>query len=78
MMYTKKPNHMGVLVGEVIGYNANKGHVKMKLYKELNLGDSISIKESSCKISELMQRNNNIKSADIGQVVTVGNRRCME
>ena len=72
MMYTKKPNHMGVLVGEVIGYNANKGHVKMKLYKELNLGDSISIKESSCKISELMQRNNNIKSADIGQVVTVG------
>lgn len=72
MMYTKKPNHMGVLVGEVIGYNANKGYVKIKLSKELNLGDSIAINESSCKISELMKENNNIKSADIGQFITVG------
>lgn len=72
MMYTKKPNHMGVFVGEVIGYNSNKGHAKIKLFKELNLGDSISINDSSCKISELMNGNNNIKSANIGQVVTVG------
>ena len=72
MMYTRKPNHMGVLVGEVIGYNSNKGHVKIKLSKELNLGDSIAINDSSCKISELMKENNNIKSANIGQVITVG------
>lgn len=72
MMYTKKPNHIGVPVGEVIGYNANKGYVKIKLSKELNLGDSIRVKDSSCKISELMQGNNNIKSGDIGQIITVG------
>ena len=72
MMYTKKPNHIGIPVGEVVGYNPNKGHVKIKLSKELNLGDSIAINEASCKISELMQGNNNIKSADPGQVVTVG------
>ncbi len=72
MMYTKRPNHMGVLVGEVVGYNPNKGHVKIKLIKGLNLGDSIAIKDSSCKISELMQENNNIKTAGIGQIVTVG------
>lgn len=72
MMYTKKPNHIGVQVGEVISYNPNKGHVKIKLSKELNLGDSISINDSSCKISELMNGNNNIKSANLGQVVTVG------
>lgn len=72
MMYTKRPNHMGVQVGEVISYNPSKGHVKIKLSKELNLGDSISINESSCKISELMSGNNNIKSASIGEVVTVG------
>ena len=72
MMYTKRPNHIGILIGEVIGYNSNKGHVKVKLTKELNLGDAISINDSSCKISELMQGNNNIKSASIGQVVTIG------
>lgn len=72
MMYTIKPNHMGVFVGEVIGYNSNKGHVKIKLSKELNLGDSIAIRDASCKISELMQGNNNIKSANPTQVITVG------
>lgn len=72
MMYTKKPNHMGVLIGEVIGYNPNKGHVKVKLSKELSLRDSIAINDASCKISELMKSNTNIKSANLGQVVTVG------
>ena len=50
MMYTKRPNHMGVLVGEVVGYEPNKGYAKIKLLKELNLGDSIAIKDSSFKI----------------------------
>lgn len=72
MMYIKKPNHIGILVGEVIGYNPNKGHVKIKLSKELDLGDSIAINDSSCKVSELMQGNSNIKSSNAGQIVTVG------
>lgn len=72
MMYTKRPNHIGIPVGEVIGYNANKGYAKIKLSKELNLGDSIRVKDSSCKISELMQGNNNIKSGGTSQIVTVG------
>lgn len=72
MMYTKKPNHIGILVGEVIGYNPNKGHAKIRLSRELNLGDSIAINDSSCKISELMQWNNNVKSVNAGQIVTVG------
>ncbi len=72
MMYTIKPNHMGISIGEVIAYNSNKGYAKIKLTKELNLGDSIEINGSSCKISELMKSNNNIKSADVGQVITVG------
>ena len=72
MMYTAKPNHIGILIGKVIGYNSSKGHVKVELLKELNLGDSIAINDSSCKISELMQGNNNIKNANAGQVVTIG------
>lgn len=72
MMYTKKPNHIGVQVGKVISFNNNKGHAKIKLSKELNLGDSIAINDSSCKISELMQEKNNIKLAEVGQTVTIG------
>ena len=72
MMYTKRPNHIGTLLGEVISYNPNKGHVKIKLCKELDLGDSIAIGDSSCKISELMQKNNNIKMAKADDIVTIG------
>lgn len=72
MMYTKRPNHIGVQLGEVISYSPNKCHIKIKLNRELNLGDSIAIREASCRISELMQQNNNIKSANIGQIVTIG------
>ena len=72
MMYTKRPNHIGTLLGEVISYNPNKGHVKIKLCKELDLGDSIAIGDSSCKISELMQKNNNIKMAKANDIVTIG------
>lgn len=72
MMYTKRPNHIGTLLGEVISYNPNKGHVKIKLSKDLDLGDSIAIGDSSCKISELMQKNNNIKIAKANDIVTIG------
>jgi len=72
MMFKDKPNHIGVYIGKVQNYNSNKGYVKLKLEKELALGDSIAIKDSSCKISELMIGNNNIKVGKIGQIVTVG------
>ena len=72
MMYKYRPNHMGIYIGEVISYNKNKGYVKIKLEKELDLGDSIAIKDESCKISELMIGNNNIKNGKVGQIVTIG------
>jgi len=72
MMYKYKPNHIGIYIGKVLNYNANKGYAKIKLEKELALGDSISINNDSCKISELMIGNNNIKLADIGKIVTIG------
>ena len=72
MMYKYKPNHIGIHIGEVLNYNANKGYVKFKVNKEISLGDSIAIKDSSCKISELMIGNNNIKTARPGQVITIG------
>lgn len=72
MMYTKRPNHMGVFLGKVISYNANRGYIKLKLEEAIDLGDSIRINESSCKTSELMKNNNNIKTAEPGEIVTIG------
>ncbi len=72
MMFKDRPNHIGIPVGKVISYNPNKGYVKLKLSDELCLGDSISILDSSCRISELMDGNNNIKSAATGKIVTIG------
>lgn len=72
MMYTKRPNHIGIVLGTVISYNSNKGYVKIKLKENMELGDSIRINESSCKSSELMKNNNNIKTAKIGEIVTIG------
>ncbi len=72
MMYTKRPNHIGIVLGTVISYNSNKGYVKIKLKENMELGDSIRINESSCKSSELMKNNNNIKTAKTGEIVTIG------
>ena len=72
MMYTKRPNHIGIVLGIVISYNLNKGYVKIKLKENMELGDSIKINESSCKSSELMKNNNNIKTAKTGEIVTIG------
>ena len=72
MMFKYKPNHIGVYIGQVEHYNPNKGYVKIKLDKQLFLGDSLSIKDGTCKISELMIGNNNIKLGQKGQIVTVG------
>ncbi len=72
MMYTKRPDHMGVFLGKVISYNPNRGYIKLKLEEEIDLGDSIKINKNSCKISELMKNNNNIKNAKSGEIVTIG------
>lgn len=72
MMYIKRPNHLGIFAGEVDYYNPNKGYVKFKTKKSIDMGDCIVINNFSCKISELMINNNNIKEAKIGDTITIG------
>lgn len=72
MMYTKRPNHMGIELGKVISYSPNRGYIKIKLTEDIDLGDTIRIRENSCKISELMKNDNNIKTAKTDETVTIG------
>lgn len=71
-MSYEKPNHMGLPLGKVLHFNSNKGHIKVKLDNTLvEVGDSIQINNNSYTISELMDKNTNIKIPKIGQIVTL-------
>lgn len=65
LIYTEKPNNIGLYVGNVSNYNASKGHITLKLNEPLGIGDSISIDGETGKytVSELIKGNTNLKQA---------------
>lgn len=76
LIYKEKPNNMGIYIGNVFNYNANKGHIKLSLNDEISIGDTITFECENSKytISELMEVENdkNISVANSGQKVTIG------
>ncbi len=74
LVYKEKPNNMGLLIGNIQKYNANKGHITLKIREPLNIGDTISIENEtgSYTISELMDKKQNIRETSVGQMVTIG------
>ena len=74
LIYPQKPNNMGITLGKVLKINPNKGLVTSKLEDEVAIGDGISFENESTKytISELMNKNINIKSGLTGDTVTFG------
>ncbi len=74
LIYSQKPNNMGITLGKVLKFNPNKGLITVKLEDEVAIGDGISLENESTKytISELMNKNINIKSGLTGDTVTFG------
>ena len=74
LIYPQKPNNMGITLGKVLKFNPNKGLITVKLENEVAIGDGISFENESTKytISELMNKNINIKSGSTGDTVTFG------
>ena len=74
LVFKEKSNNMGLYLGNVAGYNKQKGHIKILLNAPLALGDTISFEKENTKytISELMRNNSNIPSAKVGSTVIVG------
>lgn len=74
LIYPLKPDNMGLYLGNISNYNASKGHITLKLNERLAIGDSISIEGETGKytVSELMQKNNNLKVANVGDIVKLG------
>ena len=70
-----KPNHAGIYLGTIEKYSANKGLITLKLEAPLDLGDFVSVqKENGSKylVSELMYKNQNVKSAQASSYVSIG------
>lgn len=74
LIFPEKPNNMGIYLGTIKKYNANKGHITLQLEKPIELGDSISVTREDSKylVSELMIKNQNIKNASANSEVTIG------
>ena len=74
LVFKDKPNNMGLFLGKVQKYNKNKGYITVKLQESIEIGDTISLEKEkgSYNVSELMDKNRNIKETSIGQTVTIG------
>ena len=74
LIYPEKPNNMGLFLGYISKYNQAKGLITLNLNEVLEIGDTISTEKETgtYTISELIQKNENIKSAQAGTIVTIG------
>lgn len=74
LIFKEKPNNMGIYIGNVSKYNANKGHITLSLNDSVSIGDTITFENEDTKytISELMQDNKNLTTAGSSQKITIG------
>ena len=74
LIFPDKPNHMGICLGTIEKYNSNKGLISLTLEAPLDLGDYVSVEkeDSNYLVSELMKKDQNIKSAEVGTRITIG------
>ncbi len=73
-IYKDKPNNMGLYTGNISYFNKAKGLITFKTIEPISVGDNICAQHEDHKytISELMVQNNNVKNANIGDIVTIG------
>ena len=74
LIFKEKPNNMGLFLGHIAKYNQTKGLITLAISEPLQIGDTISIEKEigAYTISELMNKNQNIKNAKPKDFVTIG------
>ena len=74
LIFKEKPNNMGLLLGKVLKTNPAKGHIECTLANPISIGDYITFEKENTKyhISELMKNNQNFKTVNSGETVTLG------
>lgn len=74
LVYKEKPNNIGLYLGNISKYNADKGLISLTLNENLSLGDTVSFEkeDTKYKVSELMKKSANILEGKINEKVTIG------
>lgn len=74
LIFSEKPNNMGLFLGHVAKFNQSKGLITLNLNEPIEVGDTVSLENEtgSYTVSELMIKNSNIKSANVHDFVTIG------
>lgn len=77
LVYSDKPNNMGIFLGTISNFNSNKGHLSFTTNDELSVGDKIAVENKNHEmalytISELMINNKNVPHAVPGDKVKIG------
>lgn len=74
LVYSKKPNHMGIYIGNVSNFKPNKGHIFFNLTDSISVGDTISFGNESAKytVSELMIKGKNVTATNKKELVEIG------
>ncbi|MBR2744411.1 MAG: U32 family peptidase [Clostridia bacterium] len=74
LIYSKRPNNMGLYLGKVQKFNPEKGHITLSAKETLSIGDTIGLEHETgtYTISELMIGNSNIEESIPFQPVTIG------
>lgn len=74
LIFSEKPNNMGLFLGHVAKYNQSKGLITLNLNEPIEIGDTVALERETgtYTISELMSKNTNIKTANQNDFVTIG------
>lgn len=74
LIYKNKGGHTGIYVGNVSGFNPDKGYVKVQLNEPISIGDTVCLQREETKytISELLKGNKNVVDAEIDTTVQIG------
>ena len=73
-VFKEKPNHMGIYLGKVAYFNANKGYIKLVLNDSISKLDTISVgsEAGSYTVSELMLDKKNVDIGNCNEYITIG------
>ena len=74
LIYPKKPNNMGLYLGNISHYNKLKGLITLDSHEKLSIGDTVSVEKEdyTYTVSELMIKDKNVVSAPEGKTITFG------
>lgn len=74
LVFSEKPNNMGLFLGIVQKYQENKGYLTLKLNEPLAIGDTIALEneKGTYTVSELMENHQNQKEVVSSHLVTIG------